>query len=80
MPSYKILRSSTPSMVIVDITHDDGTVRTNVGFKLTYSDEADLKRQLALLVRANQDMHYAIKAQTRASHAAKALVGQTIRV
>ena len=80
MPEYVILPDSTPQMVIVDITHDDGTFRGRVGFKLTYSDEADLKAQLDAAVQANQVTHYALKAKAAAADPLKALVGKTISV
>ena len=76
MPSYTILPSSTPKMIHVDITHDDGTVRKDVGFifgkDINYSDEASLKAELARVVQANQDTHYAIKAGTLPGDAMKA--------
>ena len=79
MPSYKILESSTPKMVIVDITHDDGTVRGSVGFiagDINYTDEASLKAELDRVVQANQDTHYAIKAKAAAVDPLPALIGK----
>lgn len=84
MPSYKILDTSTPSMIIADITHDDGTVRTNVGFivgkDINYTDSDSLKAELARVVQANQDTHYAIKAAAKAKDPLPALIGKKITV
>ena len=83
MPKYTII-SITPSMTIVDITHDDGTVRKSVGFKhpndFSYADADDLQAKLAVAVQANQDTHYAIKAKAAAQGDVAKLVGKTITV
>lgn len=80
MPKYTILESSTKSMIIVDITHDDGTVRTNVGFivgkDINYTDEDTLKAELARVVQANQDTHYAIKKAATAPDPVQGLIGK----
>ena len=80
MPTYTILPSSTDSMIIVDITHDDGTVRTNVGFKLSYKDAADLTKQLDAAVLANQVTHYRLKAEAKADADVRKLVGKQLKV
>ena len=80
MPTYKILPSSTRQMVIVDITHDDGTFRGSVGFKLDYRDADDLKAQLDAAVLENQATHYAIKARAASVKTADVLVGKTYTV
>lgn len=85
MASYEILPTSTKTMIHVNITHDDGTVRKDVGFIVgkdirPYTDAADLQAQLALVVQANQDTHYAIKAAAKAKDPLPALYNKKITV
>ena len=83
MPKYIII-STSETMTIVDITHDDGTVRKSVGFKhpqdFTYTDADDLQTKLAAAVQANQDTHYALKAKAAVQADVDKLVGKTVTV
>ncbi len=85
MPSYTVLPTSTESMIIVDITHDDKTVRTNVGFIVgtdlrPWKDVDDLQKQLSHLVQANQDTHYALKDREKAKASLTRLIGKPTKV